>query len=105
MMKRIHGVYPCAAPLRSPMPTIRRTFMSSSVPFSPIPAGSDLKPIPGDPGWPLVGLTLQLMRNPMGIARERYDRYGAASWTNAFGLRMVSLIGPDANEFVLLNKG
>lgn len=79
--------------------------MSSSVPFSPIPAGSHLKPVPGDPGWPLVGLTLHLMRNPLGVARERYDRYGPASWTNAFGLRMVSLIGPDANEFVLLNKG
>ena len=79
--------------------------MSSAVPYAPVPAGSNLKPIPGDPGLPLVGYTLHLMSDPMKIGRERYDRYGPISWANAFGLRMVSMMGPDANEFVLRNKG
>lgn len=79
--------------------------MTSAMPFSPVPTGSNLKPVPGDPGLPLVGNTLRIMRDPLRIARERYDLYGPISWTNAFGMRMVSLIGPDANEFVLLNRG
>ena len=76
-----------------------------NVPFSTVPSGSDLKPIPGDPGPPLIGHTLRLIRDPLGVGRERYDRYGPISWGNAFGMRMVSMIGPDANEFVLRNKG
>ncbi|WP_111656561.1 cytochrome P450 [Isoalcanivorax indicus] len=79
--------------------------MSSAVPFAPAPAGSGLKPIPGDAGLPMIGYTLQLMRNPLKVGRERYDRYGPISWASAFGLRMVSMVGPDANEFVLRNKG
>ncbi|MCH8542870.1 MAG: cytochrome P450 [Alcanivorax sp.] len=78
--------------------------MPSAIPFAPVPAGSDLKPIPGDPGLPLVGYTLKLIRDPLGTGRERYERYGPISWANAFGMKMVSMIGPDANEFVLRNK-
>ena len=79
--------------------------MSSAVPYAPAPAGSGLKPIPGDAGPPVVGYTLQLMRDPLKVGRERFERYGAISWASAFGLRMVSMVGPDANEFVLRNKG
>lgn len=79
--------------------------MSSAVPYAPAPAGSGLKPIPGDAGPPVVGYTLQLMRDPLKVGRERFERYGAISWASAFGLRMVSMVGPDANEFVLRNRG
>jgi cytochrome P450 len=37
--------------------------------------------------------------------RQRYDQYGPVSWTRLFGLRVVQMLGPDANQFVLMNKG
>lgn len=63
------------------------------------------KPIPGDAGLPLVGYTLHSMLDPLGFSRNRYDKYGEISWCNTFGTRMVSMFGPDANQFVFQNKG
>ncbi|MCC4309574.1 cytochrome P450 [Alcanivorax marinus] len=76
----------------------------STIPLARVPSGSPLKPVPGDPGWPLIGNTLSSMRDPIGMMRGRYDRYGPVSWTSLFGLRMVQMLGPDANQFVLLNR-
>lgn len=76
-----------------------------SQPFSSVPANSHLKAIPGNRGLPLIGNTLALMKDPIGMTRKRYDRYGPISWTSAFGLRLVQMIGPDANQFVMLNRG
>ncbi|MFP1680439.1 cytochrome P450 [Alloalcanivorax sp. C16-2] len=73
-------------------------------PLARVPDGSALKPVPGDRGWPLIGNTLSSMRDPVGMLRQRYDTYGPVSWTSLFGLRMVQLLGPDANQFVLLNR-
>ncbi|AUM11255.1 cytochrome P450 [Ketobacter alkanivorans] len=63
------------------------------------------KPIPGDPGLPLLGYTLHSMLDPLGFSRKRYDKYGEISWSNTFGTRMVSMFGPDANQFVFQNRG
>lgn len=65
---------------------------------------SNLKPIPGDTGFPLVGYTFDVMRDPLRFMRRWYDKYGEISWTKAFGIRMVYMIGPDANQFVFQNK-
>ncbi|MFN3586099.1 MAG: cytochrome P450 [Moraxellaceae bacterium] len=64
-----------------------------------------LREIPGDPGLPVVGHTFGFMHNPVRFLGERYRRYGEVSWSNAFGIRMVSMLGPDANQFVLRNQG
>lgn len=74
-------------------------------PYSSVSATSHLKAIPGNRGWPVVGSTLALMKDPIGIMRRRYQRYGPISWTSAFGLRMVYMMGPEANQFVMLNRG
>ncbi|MCG8673326.1 MAG: cytochrome P450 [Pseudomonadales bacterium] len=68
-------------------------------------AVSHLKPIPGDGGLPLVGHTFNSMINPIKFAQTRLDKYGEISWANMFGIRMVSMIGADANQFVYTNKG
>ncbi|HSV67098.1 MAG TPA: cytochrome P450 [Mycobacteriales bacterium] len=63
------------------------------------------RPVPGDPGLPLLGSTLRVLHdNDLSWTRSRYDRYGPVSWTNMFGLRMVSLLGPDAAGTVLVNR-
>lgn len=68
------------------------------------PPGSDLRPILGDPGLPVLGHTLRFFGDVDAFGRERYDRYGPLSWSRAFGTRIVSVIGPDAIGEVLTNR-
>lgn len=62
------------------------------------------KAIPGDPGLPVIGNSLKWLKDPLVYMRERHERYGEVSWTNAFGIRLISLLGPDAAQFVLMNR-
>lgn len=79
--------------------------MSSRQLLSPAPATSHLKGIPGDNGWPLVGHTLSfLLRDPLTLLRQRYQRYGSVYFNHLFGMQMVSLLGPDANELLFKNS-
>jgi cytochrome P450 len=68
-------------------------------------AAAQLREIPGDPGWPLLGRSLEFLRHFDTAIRGRYERYGEVSWTNGFGQRFVALLGPDANQFVYQNRG
>lgn len=61
--------------------------------------------IPGDAGWPLLGYSLQTMRDPIALAQARRRKYGDVSWLSSFGQRFITLLGPDANQFVLQNRG
>jgi len=67
------------------------------------PAG-ELRPVPGDAGPPFIGYTFQALHDPIRMARERYERYGPVSWSRAFGMRIVNLLGPDAVGTVLVNR-
>ena len=68
------------------------------------PPLSALAHIPGTDGWPLIGNTLQLLADPKGTAERFAKLYGPVHRTYSFGGRTVSLLGPDANEFVLLDQ-
>ena len=68
------------------------------------PEGSGLKAVPGVPGIPYIGNTLQVMRRPFYYARKRYDAYGAVSWGWLLGQRVVTVQGPEAAEVVLVNR-
>ena len=68
------------------------------------PAGSDLRPIRGDYGAPVVGHVLDYIRFGTDFARERYDRYGSVTWMGAFGTRIATVAGPEATQLVLTNK-
>lgn len=78
--------------------------MATTAPSVDSVNNSPVRDLPGDPGLPLVGYTLHSMLNPIKFANNRYERYGEASWSNAFGIRMVSMFGPDANQFVFQNR-
>ncbi len=69
-----------------------------------VPAGSGLRPVPGDSGPPIVGYTLRFLHDPVRHGLERYARYGPVSWGNAFGKRFVGLSGPDACGVALQNR-
>jgi len=60
--------------------------------------------IPGDGGPPLAGYTLSYLRDPIRHWRRRYDRYGPVSWERTFGMRVVTLLGPDATGPALRNS-
>jgi hypothetical protein len=77
----------------------------SSSPHRDRPAPtSALVHIPGDTGWPLVGHTLVLLSDPKGFVERRAERYGPVYRSHAFGQSNISLLGPEANEFVLLDS-
>lgn len=61
--------------------------------------------IPGDLGLPLVGHSFELLLHMDRFVHGRYARYGEVSKGNAFGMTVISLLGPDANQFVFQNRG
>ena len=71
-----------------------------------LPAGSkrDLKALPGEDGWPLVGNTFRVLRDPAGFGNRMRATYGNVYRNNAFGQRSVQLVGADANELVLMDR-
>ncbi|HWM05787.1 MAG TPA: cytochrome P450 [Actinophytocola sp.] len=68
------------------------------------PAGSALKPISGDPGLPVLGHSLEMLRLGLDYAMKRYRSFGPVSWVRAFGIPVVSASGPDATQVVLANR-
>jgi cytochrome P450 len=69
------------------------------------PSGSGLEPVWGEPGLPVVGKTVKLLRDGWQYAVEYHEKYGEVFWTNAFGQKIVWVIGPEAGQQVLTNKG
>ena len=69
----------------------------------PAPA-SALAHIPGDDGWPVVGHTLGLLADPKGFRRAAGSTIWPVYRSRAFGQTNVSLLGPEANELVLLDS-
>ncbi len=68
------------------------------------PGGHPLDHIPGDDGWPIVGNTIKVIRDPVGTAQQAHQKYGSVYRSKVFGFRSVSLLGPDANELVLFDR-
>jgi cytochrome P450 len=64
----------------------------------------DLQHIPGDEGWPLIGATLRLLADPKGQVEQMAERFGPVYRTRAFGMRVITLLGPEANELVLFDR-
>ncbi|MBV9289882.1 MAG: cytochrome P450 [Hyphomicrobiales bacterium] len=75
-----------------------------ATPKIPQPPLASLVHIPGTEGWPLVGSTLALLADPRGLAERLAARFGPVHRTRLFGFRTITLLGPDANEFVLLDQ-
>jgi len=69
---------------------------------APLPRQA-LEHIPGSDGWPLIGDTLSLLADPKGFVEKRAQRYGLVHRSYAFGVTNVALLGPEANELVLLD--
>ena len=68
------------------------------------PSARDLRHIPGEDGSPLIGNTLRLLADPKGEVERLAANYGPVVRHRAFGLRFVTLLGPEANEFVMFDR-
>ncbi|WP_202899430.1 cytochrome P450 [Kordiimonas gwangyangensis] len=64
-----------------------------------------LSDIPGETGWPILGHTLRVIRDPVGFGRYMRETYGDIYRSNSFFRDSVNMMGPEANEFVLMDKG
>ena len=49
------------------------------------PADSALQPVFGDGGLPVVGHTLEYIRDPLKLLGSRWDKYGEVSWMTMAG--------------------
>jgi len=81
---------------RAPTPAVE--------PLAAPPPGSGLKPVMGDAGLPLVGHTLEFLHDGLTYSRRYHERFGTVFWTGGFGIRSVTVLGPDGLETVLTNR-
>ncbi|MCZ4278090.1 cytochrome P450 [Rhodococcoides yunnanense] len=68
------------------------------------PAESRLQAVSGDGGLPVVGHTLNYIRDPLALFQQRWNKYGEVSWMTMAGKRWITVLGPDACQEVLQNK-
>ena len=60
--------------------------------------------IPGSYGWPLIGNTFEFLRDFHGLVNRSEKQYGPIMKGNVFFQHGVTLLGPEANEFVLRDQ-
>ena len=63
-----------------------------------------LKDIPGESGLPIIGHTLQFMKNCNDLFSKMHDRYGPVYYNRFLAAKVVHLLSPEGNEFVLLDR-
>ena len=68
------------------------------------PPGRALAHIPGDDGWPVIGDTLEVLADPKRYFETRAAKHGLVMRANVLGETGVQLLGPSANELVLLDQ-
>jgi cytochrome P450 len=70
----------------------------------PAPDRAALAHIPGDDGLPIIGDTFTFIADPLGYAETMVARYGLVHRTRVFGIRSVSLLGPEGIGLVLFDQ-
>ncbi len=69
------------------------------------PNEQKLDHLPGDYGLPIVGHSLQYLKDPFPWAQEQYQKYGPLSRINITGSHGVAALGPELVQQVLLDQG
>ena len=77
----------------------------SSNDFVHVHDNQNLKNIPGDEGWPLMGEVLELFNDQSKLMQKHYDNYGEISRINLRSQRGVLCLGPDLAKEILLDAG
>jgi cytochrome P450 len=66
--------------------------------------GQALDFVPGKDGMPILGTTLEQLKDPLAFTKKMVKTYGPIYRAHSFGGRFVSLIGPEANELVMFDR-
>ena len=69
-----------------------------------LPHRRALAHIPGDDGWPIIGSTFKVLADPKAYFETLAARHGLVVRANILGETGVQLLGPAANELVLLDQ-
>jgi cytochrome P450 len=77
---------------------------ASELPYDQRPANRDLSHLRGDYGWPFVGKTWDIFRDPHALFERHYEKYGAISRISITGSKCVLLLHPDYAERVLMDR-
>src|SRR3954464_9739371 len=64
----------------------------------------DLAHIPGESGWPIIGNTLRALRDPVAHVNGMHAKYGKVYRNHLLGFHGVTLLGPEANEFIFFDQ-
>lgn len=59
---------------------------------------------PGGRGLPVMGETLEFLRDPLGFFERRRQRWGSVFTSRVLGMRLVSLVGVEANRWIFANE-
>jgi cytochrome P450 len=68
------------------------------------PSGSDLKPVMGDAGLPVLGHIIESFRGGPSYVLDVYRKYGPVHYAHSPALPAVLALGPDATQTVFSNR-
>ncbi|NBP86122.1 MAG: cytochrome P450, partial [Mycobacteriaceae bacterium] len=68
------------------------------------PPDSDLKPVMGDSGLPVLGHLIELFRGGPEYVLQMYRKYGPLHYSVMPGLNAVGALGPDAAQAVFVTR-
>ena len=63
-----------------------------------------LRHLPGNTGLPLIGQTFSYIYDPVGFTQRHFKEYGPVYVSRLFNQFTVTMLSPDANQMVLLDK-
>jgi cytochrome P450 len=91
-------------PTGGPLDRLLRRIPERPAELAAPPAGSGLRPVPGERGLPWLGHALQSLRYGPAFEHLKFHQLGPVAWVQMFGQPMVHVAGPDAVQTVYVNK-
>ena len=85
-------------------PVARREKPPALAVAHPTVRAAQLRAVPGRRGLPLLGILPEAVLDPRKFTERMYERFGPVHRFRACGSWNVQLVGPEANEFVLLDE-
>jgi len=76
----------------------------TELPYDQRPANRDLRHIDGEYGWPFVGKTWDMFKDPQALFDHHYQQYGPISRISITGNKCVLLLHPDYVQRVLMDR-
>ena len=64
----------------------------------------NLKEVPGEKGLPILGHSLRFMKDCNQLFSDMHTKYGDVYYNNFLNSKVIHLLSPDGNEFVLLDR-